>query len=184
MKHRLYIRNILISMLVLSAFSCSSDLDFDQANDLTVQPVFTTNLAYLEAKASNFVINGSEQPLFSYISSVDFFSSSFVENDLVKTDLYFRIKNTITRAYALDITFLDKNNAPIYTIPTMNVAASTGAEELFETTETFTPANVSVLKNTTKMIFSIKMLPGPPLTATSLGRIEFSSSITAYFDVK
>lgn len=83
MKHRLYIRIILISMLVLSAFSCSSDLDFDQANDLTVQPVFTTNLAYLEAKASNFVINGSEQPLFSYISSVDFFSSSFVENDLV-----------------------------------------------------------------------------------------------------
>lgn len=98
--------------------------------------------------------------------------------------MYFRIKNTITRAYALDITFLDKNNAPIYTIPTMNVAASTGTEELFETTETFTPANVSVLKNTTKMIFSIKMLPGPPLTATSLGRIEFSSSITAYFDVK
>jgi hypothetical protein len=34
------------------------------------------------------------------------------------------------------------------------------------------------------MVFSITILPGTPLTASSPGRIEMSSSLTAYFDVK
>ena len=183
MKHQLCIRIILIFILALCSFSCSSDLDFNQANDLNVQPVFTTNLAYFEAKAPDFVVNGTEQSLFSYIANVDFFDTAFVKDDLVKTDLYFRIKNTIARAYIYNITFLDKNNAPIYKI-TMNVPQYNGTEILVEKTETFTTANVAILKNTAKMVFSITMLPGTPLTATSPGRIELSSSITAYFDVK
>ncbi|QKJ64629.1 hypothetical protein [Flavobacterium sp. M31R6] len=183
MKNRFYNRVILLIALALCAFSCSSDLDFNQANNFNTQPVFTTNLAYLEAKAPDFIINGSEQPLFSYVSNVDFLNTSFVQEDLVKTELYFRIKNTIARAYFYNVTFLDQNNSPIYTI-TMNVPAYSGKEVLVEKTEIFTAANVDILKRTTKMVFSIAMLPGPPLTASSPGRVELSSSITAYFDVK
>lgn len=184
MKHRHYNKIILIIALIICTFSCSSDLDFDQVNDFNAQPVFTTNLAYFEAKAPSFVVNGVEQAFFSYVANVDFLNTSFVEEDLVKTDLYFRIKNTIARAYTYNITFLDQNNAPIYVI-TMNVPAYSGKEVLVEKTETFTTANIAILKNTTKMVFSITMLPGaPPLTANSPGRVELSSSITAYFDVK
>ncbi|MBW4361299.1 hypothetical protein [Flavobacterium taihuense] len=183
MKFTFFKKNILIATLGCCLFSCSSDLDFEQVNDFNSQPVFTTNLAYFEVKALDFVVNGTEQPLFSYVSNVDFLNTSFVEENLVKTELYFRIKNTIARAYFYNVTFLDQNNIPIYTI-TMNVPAYNGTEVLVEKTETFTAANVDILKRTTKMVFSIAMLSGPPLTADSLGRIELSSSITAYFDVK
>ncbi|HKO77570.1 MAG TPA: hypothetical protein VJU52_10145, partial [Flavobacterium sp.] len=176
-------KNILIVTLGYFLFSCSSDLDFNQAEDFNTQPVFTTNLAYFEVKAPDFIINGTEQSLFSYVSNVDFLNTSFVEEDLVKTELYFRIKNTIARRYVYNVTFLDQNNAPIYLI-TMDVAAYNGTEVLVEKTETFTSANVDILKRTTKMVFSIVMFPGPPLTVDSPGRIELSSSITAYFDVK
>jgi hypothetical protein len=184
MKHSFYKRIILIVVLALCSISCSSDLDFDQANDFSAQPVVTTNLAYYEAKATEFQLAGTGAYAYSYVAKVDFLNTSFIEDNLIKAEFYFRIKNTIARGFIFSVIFLDKNNVPIYTIPPMNVAEYTGTEVLFERTETFTPANVAVLKNTTKMVFSITMLPGQQLTAASPGRIELSSSATAYFDVR
>jgi hypothetical protein len=182
MKYSFFKKIIGILLLMLS-FSCSSDLDFEQANQLNVKPVFTTNLAYFPLEANEFVVNGVEQSAFSYIANVDFFDKGIIRDDLVKAELYFRVKNTINRAYTYNITFLDVNNAPVYNI-NMNIPAYNGTEIVVEKTEPFDSSNLDILKNTNQMIFSIIMFPGPPLTAASPGRIELSSSITAYFDVK
>jgi hypothetical protein len=170
-------------MVVLCSFSCSSDLDFEQANDFSAQPIFTTNLAYFEAKAPYFTGAGGGGQIYPYIAKVDFFDTSFIKDNLIKTDLYFRIKNTIGRGCNFNITFLDVNNAPIKTV-NIPVGAYAGAEILEEKTVTFTTVDIDILKNTKKMVFLIAILPGTPLTATSPGRIEMSSSLTAYFDVK
>lgn len=183
MKYRFCNRIILLTLLVLCSFSCSSDLDYDQVNDFNIQPVFTTNLAYLEMKAPDFVENGIEVPAFSYLTNTEFLNNTFVEQDLVKAELYFRVKNTINRAYRFNVAFLNAANAPIYSI-TMNVPAYSGTETLTEKTETFTAANIDVLKKTTKLAFTVVMLAGPPLTESSPGRVELSSSVTAYFDVE
>jgi hypothetical protein len=182
MKYSFFKRIISILLLSLS-FSCSSDLDFEQTNQLNIKPVFTTNLAYFPLEANQFVVNGVEQSTFSYIADVNFFNTAFVRDDLVRTELYFRVKNTINRAYTYNITFLDVNNAPIHTI-NMGIPAYNGTEIVVEKTEIFNSTNVDILKNTKSIIFSILMLPGPPLTAASPGRVALSSSITAYFDVK
>ncbi len=174
---------IVITFFVGSLFSCSSDLDFGQVDDLNIQPVFTTNLAYLQFKASDFIVNGREQLFFSYTSNVDFFNTSVVEEDVNKAELYFRFKNTIERAFVYSVTFFDVNNAPIYTIR-VNVPAYSGNEILIEKTETFTGDNLAILSNTTHIVSSVLMLPGEIITNTTLGRVEFSSSITAYFDIK
>ncbi|CAN1566540.1 hypothetical protein MCETHM1_02937 [Flavobacteriaceae bacterium] len=183
MKQRFYNRILLITAFVLCSFSCSSDLDFEQANDFSAQPIFTTNLAYFDAKASYFESAGGGGEIYPYIAKVDFFDTSFIKDNLIKTDLYFRIKNTIARGYIYNVTFLDINNAPIKTI-NIPVAAYTGTEILIEYTEIFDATSIDILKNTKKMVFSITILPGTPLIASSPGRIEMSSSITAYFDVK
>jgi hypothetical protein len=183
MKITFFKRIILIAVIGCCSFSCSSDLDFEQADDFNIQPVVTTNLAYVKGEASDFISNGSESPLLSYTSNVDFLNTSFVEDDLVRTELYFRVKNTINRAYTFNVVFLDQNDAPIYNI-NMNVPAYNGTEVLVEKTEIFTGANVDILKRTTKMFFSVLMLQGVPITADTPGRVEFSSSITAYFDVQ
>ena len=143
-------------------------MDFDQVNDFNMQPVFIGNLAYINIDASDFISNGSETPIFSYTSDVDVLNKAFIEENLVKTELYFRIKNTINRAYAYNVLFLDKNGAPIYTIR-MDVPAYNGTEIIVEKTETFTAANIDILKNTAKMVFSIRMFSGPPITAATPG---------------
>jgi hypothetical protein len=178
-----FFKKIIGILLLMLSFSCSSDLDFEQANQLNVQPVFTTNLVYFPLQANEFVVNGAEQSAFSYIANVDFFDKGIIRDDLVKAELYFRVKNTINRAYTYNITFLDVNKAPIYNI-NMNIPAYNGTEIVVEKTEPFDSSNLDILKNTNQIIFSILMFPGPPLTAASPGRIDLSSSITAYFDVK
>ena len=182
MKYSFFKRIIGILLLVLS-FSCSSDLDFEQTDQLNIKPVFTTNLAYFLLEANQFLVDGVEQNSFSYISNVDFFSTGFIRDDLVRTDLYFRVKNTINRAYTYNITFLDVNNIPIYDV-NIDVPAYNGTEIVVEKTEKFDSSNIDILKNSKSIVFSVLMLPGPPLTAASPGRVELSSSITAYFDVK
>lgn len=182
MKYSFFKRIIGILLLTLS-FSCSSDLDFEQTDQLNIKPVFTTNLAYFSLEANQFVVNGVEQSSFSYISNVDFFSTGFIRDDLVRTDLYFRVKNTINRAYTYNITFLDVNNIPIYNV-NLEIPAYNGTEIVVEKTEKFDSSNIDILKNSKSIVFSVLMLPGPPLTAASPGRVELSSSITAYFDVK
>jgi len=180
----IYFYRIILLVAFLFCNSCSSDLDFDQADDFTAQPIITTNLAYFTAAASDFTAAGSGTFSYRYAANVDFLNDSFVEDNLIKAELYFRNKSTIERDFVYNIVFLDINDAPIYTI-NMNVPASIGgAEVLIENTETFTTANIAILKNTVKMVFAITIAPGPPLTATSPGKIEMSSSITAYFDVQ
>nr|WP_315152658.1 hypothetical protein [uncultured Flavobacterium sp.] len=183
MKFTFFKKIILITTIVCCLSSCSSDLDFDQVNDFNVQPTFIGNLAYMNIKASDFISNGTETPIFSYTSDVDVLGEPFIEENLVKTELYFRIKNTINRAYAFNVTFLNNNGAPIYNIR-MDVPAYSGTETIVEKTETFTAANIDILKNTAKMVFSVRMFSGPPITAATPGRVELSSGIIAYFDIR
>lgn len=41
--------------------SCSSDLDFNQANDFKLEPIFIANLASFEIPANQFIEKGMEQ---------------------------------------------------------------------------------------------------------------------------
>jgi hypothetical protein len=184
MKQRFYNKFFLMIAFVLCSFSCTSELDFEQVNDFSAQPVFTTNLAYFEAKAPYFEVAGAGGQIYPYAAKVDFFDTSFIKDNLIQTDLFFRIKNTIERAYIFNISFLDVNDAPIYNLGPILVPQYNGTEVLVEYPETFDASKIDILKSTKKMVFSITILPGTPLTASSPGRIEMSSSLTAYFDVK
>lgn len=180
--------NKIIGMLSVSLllFSCSSDLDFNQVDELNAKPVFTTNLAYLNLKASQFVINGVEESPSPYIANVDFLKKPAVANDLIKAELFFKVKNTINRGYNYTITLLDVNSIPTYPSITMNIpAAYNGTTVIVPKTVVFDSSTIDALKNTTYIVFSIELIPGlPPLTASSTGNIILSSSLTAYFDIK
>lgn len=183
MKH-IFCTSILFIILALSVFSCSSDLDFEQANDFNAQPAITANLAYVKGNASDFVDNGIPLPPLVYVSEVGFFDSSFVNDYLAKAELYFRIKNTINRAFTFEIDLKEENGTLVRRIKIDVPASVNGAEVLVDPTITFDASQVDELRRTTQMSFLVAMLPGLPLTENSPGRIEMSSSITTYFDVK
>lgn len=181
MKLAFFKRILLLLIISLFSFSCSSDLDFNQANDLKLEPTFVANLAYFEIFAHEFVTNGVEQSVIMDSPTVDVFNNAFFKNNLTRADLSFEIDNTINRAYTLDIVLRDKNNQPLYTI-NLNVPAS--ATTPVTKTIKFENANLALLKSTTKISFLLKMLPGSPLNENSSGSIKLRSGVTAYLIVQ
>jgi hypothetical protein len=171
-----------LKIFTLSVFfiSCSSDLDFNQVNDLKLEPVVVSNLASFDVQANQFLVGGAEQPVSGDLMSFDVFKQPFLDQNLNRADFYFEINNTINRGFKINLILLDANNNPLYTIP-FDIPAYTGAPNQITPTEIFQNTKLDLLKNTSKIAFVVNLLPGPPLTSSSVGSLKLRSSGTLYF---
>jgi hypothetical protein len=177
--------NKFLRIFILSTFflSCSSDLDFDQVNDLKLEPVVVANLATFDVPANEFVIGGIEQNVAGDVMNFDIFKDTYFNDSLRRVDFFFEIDNTINRAFRINLYLLDANNTPLYTIP-FDVPAYTGVQNLVTKTEIFENSKLDLLKKSVKIAFLITMLPGPALSESSLGSLKLHSSATVYFVVE
>jgi hypothetical protein len=177
--------NKFLRIFILSTFflSCSSDLDFDQVNDLKLEPVVVANLATFDVPANEFVIGGIEQNVAGDVMNFDIFKDTYFNDSLRRVDFFFEIDNTINRAYQINLYLLDANNSPLYTIP-FDVPAYSGVQNLVTKTEIFENSKLDLLKKSVKIAFLITMLPGPALSESSLGSLKLHSSATVYFVVE
>jgi len=181
MKVNRNINIILLGLFVFLANSCTSNLDFNQANTIVVEPVVVSNLASFEMQASSFNVGGVEQPSLGAFSNFDVFSDPNLIRHVLEADFYFEIDNGIRRDFTIDINFLDDKDALLYTI-SFGVPANTSA---FKYTIPFRGANLSLLEQTRKLAFVIHLNPGTPvLTSTSTEILKLRSSLTAYLKVK
>ena len=111
------------------------------------------------------------------------FNDSFFRDNLSKADLFFEVNNTINRAFILRLVFLDAANTQLTTIQ-MDIPAYAGTPNQTTLTQTFQGTNLDLLKQTKKIAFVLTLLPGPPLSSTSVGNLKLRSSVTAYFDIQ
>jgi hypothetical protein len=176
--------NKFVAILILSffVFSCSSDLDFEQTENLSIEPVIVSNLASFDIKANQFVSGGIEQSPFRDIPNFDLFKETFFKTNLTKAEFFFEFNNTINRNFVVDLVLLDTADVPLYTV-SIPIAAYAGVGNLVTKTEIL-ENNLTLLTNTQKISFTIRMLPGTILSETSPGSLKLRSSITAYFKVE
>jgi hypothetical protein len=172
----------LLAFIFLS-FSCSSDLDFDQIDDLKLQPVVVANLTYFNIQAKNFVHNGNEQNIAFDTQDFNPFRNSLMREDLMKAEFNFEITNTITRGYKIDLALIDAQNNTIETL-SFNVPPYSGSSNVLHFTEVFENQRLNNLKRTAKIGFVINMAPGLPLTENSLGNLKLRSDVTLYFVIE
>jgi hypothetical protein len=164
-------------------FSCSSDLDFDQVNDLKLEPVFVANLAYFNVPATQFINDGSMQVAFD-MSEFNAFKDKFFRDNLVKAEIDFEVDNTIIRAFRLDILLLDANDEILET-DSYQVPAYSGTSNIIKfPTEVFENQRLDLLKKTAKLGFVVTMAPGPPLDQSSTGSLKLRSGATGYMEIE
>ncbi|MBZ4034408.1 hypothetical protein K6T82_06505 [Flavobacterium sp. 17A] len=168
-----------IILLVFLFFSCSSDLDFDQVNDLKLEPAFVANVAYFDIPANKLIDDGGNHEADD-ARSFDVFKDKFFNDHLKKAELDFEIENTIDRAFVVNLFLLDANEKVLQTI-TFNVPAYRGAANVIKyPTEVFENERLELLKQTVKIGFKISISSGTPLNSQSLGSLKFRSGATAY----
>jgi hypothetical protein len=172
-----------IIILSILSVSCSSDLDFNQVNDLKLEPIIVANLVSVDVPANQFVSGGIEQTLTEELLDFDVFRDAYFKESLVRADFFFEFNNTINREYSINLIFLDTNDTPVYTIP-FNVPAYSGVQNLVTKTEIFENTKLDLLKSTTKLAFVVTMLPGPGLSESSLGSLKMRSGATVYLVVE
>ncbi len=175
--------SLIAILLVLLSFSCASDLDYDQVNNVQLEPVIVSNLAYFDVPANQFVTGGIEQPVFFDVSTTNIFTEKIFTDKLRKVDLFFEVSNTINRGYTIDLVFLDNNNQQLYT-SNFTVPPYSGTENKVTKTEIFENAQLDLLKRTTKIAFILQMMSGPQLNENSPGSLKLRSGVTAYFVVE
>lgn len=181
-KNRIRCAFLEIGILSLITLSCSSDVDFNQANDIIIEPVIVSNLASFKIQANQFVTGGIEQNQFEDVPNFDLFKDLFFRDNLTKVEFFFEFNNTIKRDFVVDLVLLDAADAPLYTV-SIPVSAYTGVQKLVTKTEVF-DSNLNILTSTRKMSFTVRLLPGTLLSETSPGSLKLRSNITAYFKVE
>lgn len=174
---------IQLLILIFLSFSCSSDLDFDQIDDLKLEPVVVANLTYFNLPVNDFVDNGNEQSIAFDAQDFNPFRNSLMREDLMKAEFNFEITNTITRGYKIDLVLIDAQNNTIETL-SFNVPPYSGSSNALNFTEVFENQRLANLKRTAKIGFVINMAAGPPLTENSLGNLKLRSDATLYFVIE
>lgn len=172
-----------IFFLCIFCLSCSSDLNFDQVNELNLEPVVIANLASFDVQANQFVIGGIEQTVTGDLMDFDVFRKKNFSKNLTRADFFFEINNTINRSFRVDLYLLDANNNTLYTISLDVPVDSTGKTPVTKT-EVFENAKLNLLKSTSKIAFVVSLLPGPTLSENSLGSLKMRSSATLYFVIE
>ncbi|WP_140486071.1 hypothetical protein [Flavobacterium sp. GSA192] len=179
-----FIRVLSLALFLMCSFSCSSDLNFDQANDLKLTPVIEGNLSYFDVPATAFVADdGSAYHWDSDDQNFDVFRDKYFNSYLQKADFHFEITNTISRAFLLSIVLLDDNSNALTTIAFDIPAYSASANNVVTRTEVFENVRLDLLKRARKMRFLVVMKSGTASNQNSTGNLVLRSSATVYLEI-
>jgi hypothetical protein len=187
---------LIVVMLAFSSlfFSCYRTLDFDQA-ELTARPVIDADLAYFTLQDNHLLdtATGLERTMVSDTTRIEIFDTVDTQNQLVRVDFKFKIKNEFKREFTASVRFLDESYNPTYTI-TMHIdAATTTLSGVLEpinyvhTEQLILPSLVNNFKQTRFAVVDVALLPDAsgvnPITIGDSGTFNFQSAGTFYFDL-
>lgn len=182
MKSNFLSKVLKIVILSLLFSSCSSDLDFDQVNDLKLEPAFLANLAYFDIPANELIDDGGNN-VVTDVRGFNVFKDKFFNDHLKKAEFDIQIENTINRTFVVNMLLMNANNQVLETI-TYRVPAYAGSSNVIKyPTEVFENQRLDRLKQTVKIGFIVIISAGPPLNSQSLGSLKLKSSATAYLTI-
>lgn len=163
-------------------FSCSSDLDFDQVDDLVLKPVVVANLAHFDVPANQLLDDGRNNIMFD-TRDFDVFKDKFFTEHLKRADFDFEIENNIDRSFVVRLNLTNANDEILETI-SFSVPAYTGSSNVIKyRTEVFENQRLDLLKQTVKIRFDLIIFAGPPLNEDSVGNIKLRSGATVYMEI-
>ncbi|WP_452226300.1 hypothetical protein [Lacinutrix cladophorae] len=164
--------------------NCVSDVDFTQAEDFAISPTLDTSIIYFEEPASSFIDeNGVEQTIVRDSVTIEVFNDPFTVDNLIKATFLFEVTNSINRAYQAQIAFLDDVDVVQQSFTISVDTSPTNQEILVEHLEVFENESLQALKQTTKLLITLTLLPsadGSVLDENTLGMLKFKSKATFY----
>lgn len=171
-----------IILCTILFFSCSQSLDFDQVQDYSTKPTFSTALTFFTLSSNNFTADAGSPPITEISEESDFklFGNTFIKQNLVKLDFDFEIRNEFDRDLTIEISLLNDNDNLVYKFEDLKVTANNLDFKQQEVIDITTSQNV---KNFTKVEINLSLDDKTrPIDASDIGLLEFKSAATVYLD--
>jgi len=169
---------------ILFAFvlgSCTKEVDFDQANDLTLNSVVASDLIFFKADASDFFVDTTALTTVKDSVIIDLFRRDFFVDYVVKATFVFEVTNSINRSCNVTVEFFDINDQKRYGFAVMAPASPNNIDIVTTHTEVFESSSLNALKATNKVVLTMQVLAGgDPLNNNTPGRIELKSKGVFY----
>ncbi len=174
--------------MLLITTSCVKDVDFEQAENFSLNPVLETSVIYFNEPASTFFVNnaGDEVAEAQDATVIDVFDDDFVIDNLVKAVFTFKITNSIERAFQTRIDFLNPEEEVQHTFTVNTVASINNQDVITDYIEVFEGDDLVNLKATNKIVFTAILFPstdGSVINENTIGRIELKSKATFYLNI-
>lgn len=144
--------------LIFSVVSCVKDIDFNQANQLELQPTYVASLLTFDLKQTSLfnLVTNTEIVTIENTYSFSFTRDVNIEKKVQKIVLNFQFNNPFNRNFEVEYLFFDTNNIATYKTLIINVPANSANFKHQE--EILISSNPNLLK-TEQMHSKIRLLP-------------------------
>lgn len=173
--------SILICFFILT--SCYESLDFKQINNFVSKPIFTSALNYFTLVPGQFFnSSGVQEVSVSDVTDIKGLDNAYTSRYVVKMDFNAEIKNELDRGVTIQVEFLDKNSASVYTFTPIKVASK---DLNYRYLEEITLASTPNLLKTSKVKVTLTLEnTGTVLNPLDKSKFVFKSSVTLYIESK
>lgn len=173
-------------IVVLSAvfISCVKDVDFSQAENISISPIAESSLFFSKIEASRFSFNGTEiTTIRDSITNIDLFENDYFTDNLIKAEINLEISNTIDRTFTLQMDYFNANNDllgisfPVTILPLLTEQTHT---------EVYENLTLDELKTITKIRITYTLEPssdGSVIDDNTPGEIDFKSKAILYLQI-
>lgn len=170
-------RLLLYVILVLYGTSCIDNVDFNQVEDLSVEPAFITTLAYFTLNQNNFIFNGIEINTVTDISDFKVLNNAAARESLKRIVFDFAINNQFDRDFNITIDFLDKTNTVVHNLAPLTIKAY---DNNFSEQRAIAVTNNQQFLSATKVSIKLQMYTGIPFNPNDVKTLDFKSAATVY----
>lgn len=160
--------------------SCVDNINFDQANELAINPIYKVSLVRFDSTQEKLINTGNSE--FTSTSAFTLFNEGIIKDNLGKVALEIEISNPFNTSVALEFTFLDGADSETYKVQTLNV--SPGSKDFSYTEDINIASNATFLtsrKVQTKLILSSN---NSSVVNPNGGQFIFKSAGTFYLTIK
>lgn len=187
MLKELALNTILLLCITLSFNACIKDVDFDQAENLSISPALEVSILHFEEPVNTFLDDdGVEIITVKDSVNIGIFSDQFVVDNLIKADFLFEATNTINRAYEAEIEFYNDLFELQHTINFGVSESPNNQDVVVEYVEIFEGMELEALKATTNLVLTLNLLPsmdGSTLNENTPGDLILRSKASFYFNI-
>ncbi|WP_152538338.1 hypothetical protein [Aquimarina megaterium] len=174
--------------ILMPLISCVKDVDFDQAENVVLTPVYEVDFVYSRFDTSQFIDSNIDpvivipEVIVNDTLDYDLLGTDFVVDNLERVELTFEFTNTIERDFEFDLGFLNDNNQPIGPLYSMTANSGNGeGTDPIVTREVIilNTADIDVLRDATRLISSMRV---QNINSSLRGILELRSKGTYFFN--